>query len=955
LTHTRNGRFVVRIFLALLVFGMFFGACSLISSTKKAKAADNTYYVRTDGNDGLDGLSDANAWATLSKVRTALSGGIIVAGDTISFRRGDTFAGYIRVNKSGDVDSPITFDAYGTGANPIIDATGIANSFDFRVVAGTGASNITVSNIDLKNGTAVGFLMLGGGSNITISNCNVSANVMGAKIATGTFSNITISGCNFGGMSYGFYIFTVTAISGVTISDCVFANNSAANISVVPVAQISGLSITDCTCDGSTAGYGIAITNGTDITISETTTSNNVRQGLYLRDLSNLTITNHTSSSNTLEGISINSATASSDISITDSVLDSNGLVSKANGFSSGNAGSDITVTRVTASNNGGDGFGISGSLSNVVFDDCLADTNGVDGLGADGDGFSYHDTTTGTIKNSISRNNKKSSIAQVNTSNVSMYNNLFYHATNGTTGLVTLSGGTYNLYHNTVYSAGHTGVGVILTSSATVNMKNNIVMNFDTGVSQNVATVTEDYNLVYGATTANYTGLTPGAHSIQLDPKLTNPPTDFPLQSTSPAIDAGISTGMPTTDYIGASRYDDPNIVNSGGGTSPYYDIGAYEVTSAICPAPTVNATSDTSLTVVITSSNTDPVEFAIYNSTASKYIQANGTLGASAIWQTKAAWGGASGIANTGLTPSTSYTYKVKERGVDGVETALSSGTTQSTQATPTPTPTPTPALTTTSADQISTTTESSTPTAPLWQRLLSRVMGTTASSPVSFTTVPIDLSAIEIEQGVVFDASSLGSNIASYVWNFGDGGTSSDKKVEHKYETPGRYTVTLTTTDKSGKVSIMNRTIDIRPPAPTISDIKADGTSIIITGKSFPTTTVNLLIHSNIYSGQTVTDKDGQFSYTLDNASETLGEGDHTVLATAAVIFSDKTQLKGKDSKTYDFKVSVDSGKLKVEMKKTKTWQIVSIILSGIIIVGLGVVVALRKRRKGRGAQR
>lgn len=232
--------------------------------------------------------------------------------------------------------------------------------------------------------------------------------------------------------------------------------------------------------------------------------------------------------------------------------------------------------------------------------------------------------------------------------------------------------------------------------------------------------------------------------------------------------------------------------------------------------------------------------------------------------------------------------------------------------------------------------------------WRRWLPWIAGTPFPS-ASFTTIPADLADIEIGQTISFDASLSGSNIVKYEWDFGDGTTSSGMKVEHKYEKPGRYTVTLTTTDRSGNKSTITKTIDIRPPAPTISDIKAEGESIIFEGKSFPETTVYLTIHSNLYSGQAVADKNGKFSYVVENGSETLGEGDHTVFASAAVILSDNTQLKGKDSKTYDFKVSVDNGKLKVEMKKTKIWQIVSLVLGGIIIIGLAVLVLRGKRRK------
>jgi len=111
--------------------------------------------------------------------------------------------------------------------------------------------------------------------------------------------------------------------------------------------------------------------------------------------------------------------------------------------------------------------------------------------------------------------------------------------------------------------------------------------------------------------------------------------------------------------------------------------------------------------------------------------------------------------------------------------------------------------------------------------------------------------------------------------------------------------------------------------------------------------PETTVNFTIHSETYTGQTITDKDGKFSYEIENGSETLGEGDHTVLASAAVILSDGTELEGKDSKTYDFKVSVDNGKLKVEMGKTRIWQYISLGLV-LLLVGAGVVLVRKRRR-------
>jgi hypothetical protein len=93
---------------------------------------------------------------------------------------------------------------------------------------------------------------------------------------------------------------------------------------------------------------------------------------------------------------------------------------------------------------------------------------------------------------------------------------------------------------------------------------------------------------------------------------------------------------------------------------------------------APTVSGATTSSLTVVINAnSNHSGTEFAIHEATTDTYVQSDGTLGASTIWQTRTNWGGASGKTVTGLTYNTTYTFEVKARNEDGVETAFSSQT--------------------------------------------------------------------------------------------------------------------------------------------------------------------------------------------------------------------------------------------------------------------------------------
>ena len=78
-----------------------------------------TYYIKNGGNDAADGLTDATAWETITKVNSVQAS--LVAGDIISFKRGSTWTGVmLTIGKSGLAGSPITYNAYGTGNKPVI-------------------------------------------------------------------------------------------------------------------------------------------------------------------------------------------------------------------------------------------------------------------------------------------------------------------------------------------------------------------------------------------------------------------------------------------------------------------------------------------------------------------------------------------------------------------------------------------------------------------------------------------------------------------------------------------------------------------------------------------------------------------------------------------------------------------------------------------------------------------
>lgn len=106
-----------------------------------------------------------------------------------------------------------------------------------------------------------------------------------------------------------------------------------------------------------------------------------------------------------------------------------------------------------------------------------------------------------------------------------------------------------------------------------------------------------------------------------------------------------------------------------------------AYTLVSA-SSEPTVDGATTTSLNVTI-NQGTNPVNttYKIYESTTAQYVQADGTLGESAAWQTGSVWGTVSGvsgkIAVTGLSPDVQYTFNTTARNASNVESAASGST--------------------------------------------------------------------------------------------------------------------------------------------------------------------------------------------------------------------------------------------------------------------------------------
>jgi len=101
-----------------------------------------TYYVSaTDGSDGDSGLTEALAWATISKV----NGSTFAAGDIVCFKCGDVWRETLLMPSSGTSGAYIKFSKYGTGVNPKILGSNAATTWT-NISGNIWKTDITFSN-----------------------------------------------------------------------------------------------------------------------------------------------------------------------------------------------------------------------------------------------------------------------------------------------------------------------------------------------------------------------------------------------------------------------------------------------------------------------------------------------------------------------------------------------------------------------------------------------------------------------------------------------------------------------------------------------------------------------------------------------------------------------------------------------------------------------------------------
>jgi hypothetical protein len=170
----------------------------LLASVFNIAEAKN-YYVSSTGNNANNGLTPTTAWQSITKVNSYFAS--MLAGDSILFRRGDTFYGAIVVNKSGTSSLPIVISAFGSGAKPIITGfktlttwTSLGNGIYQSAVpaAKTTLNMVTLDNVavalgrypnaDAANGGYLNYESFSGYTSITDNQLTSTTNWTGAEV-----------------------------------------------------------------------------------------------------------------------------------------------------------------------------------------------------------------------------------------------------------------------------------------------------------------------------------------------------------------------------------------------------------------------------------------------------------------------------------------------------------------------------------------------------------------------------------------------------------------------------------------------------------------------------------------------------------------------------------------------------------------------------------------------------
>ena len=547
------------------------GAPSSATSTSNAAASTGqtfTYYV--DSVNGLDSNPGtlAEPWKTIAKVNSTT----LAPGQSVGFASGDVWRETLTPSSSGTALSPITFGAYGSGAEPIITGANLLSSWTSYSANVWQASVTTQPNQVFFNGV-LGIPVAGIGNIKSATDWYWASNVLSVYSPSA-------------GNPAAYY--TSPGVEASQRGPVILTNNNS-------YITINGLDVTKSNGHGISAGP----TSSIGVTIQNSTIEQSAYWGIELKGSTtaqNAIVDNCTVQNNGEWGIAVDASyTGASQIS--NNTLTNDGLLSVVNNqeYSSiegrlGNFnifGNTISATAPNGCKNSGNlgdychglyysaGFGGDQTVVANVYNNTSYGNSYGAGLKFVGSANAYNNTIYGNNGSGIM-------VGQNGAVNVVylLYGNLIYSndLDNADDGIVeqSMGAGTISLtvIGNTLYQNGNTSQQEFkITDNLTVlTVENNLLFATPTRRTMSIATqrgtVVIDYNLQWRAdgnpsiiyngavmTWAAWQALGFDKHGVNANPLLTNPGARvFTLQPSSPAIGVGV--------YIpGVSNAKPPNI----------------------------------------------------------------------------------------------------------------------------------------------------------------------------------------------------------------------------------------------------------------------------------------------------------------------------------------------------------------------------------------------------------
>lgn len=515
------------------------------------KVNATTYHVATDGSGNYTTIAQIN-------------GASFIAGDSVLLRKGDTWREQLIVPSSGYSGNPIVFGSYGTGNNPIISGSNIYSGFsnagsNVWDISATTQPNVVLKSRNLQTKVASKAAITSEGKWYWTGNVlsiyatsdpsgTVEAGYRNRALDTNDKSYLTFDGITFecANQLYGSMIYTTHS----TENDVKFYNCT------IQYSAGSGFRVGG-SADGNTVGC----------LIDNCTIRYNWNDGIFSQYDGDITINNCQIYSNGLIP-----------------TQEFNGIFGKLGGFK---------ITNCNIYDNGRY-LGLAHGIYQYITNGAVTITNCT--IHDQPNGSAIRLRGSGIVAQCTLYNN---SDAGVNMDTNDIYNvtytlvsNLIYgNHVNGVIKGGASATGTVDLimYNNTVYHTGSAEVLAIAQLIKSIVLKNNIFYSSASrliGFEYRPTTSTIDYNIylrsdgidnrwkagngVYCYTIAEWQAQGFDTHGYYVDPLFIST-SDFQLQSTSTAINAGVSVGL-TTDYTGHVFEGLP-------------DVGAYEYITPYTP----------------------------------------------------------------------------------------------------------------------------------------------------------------------------------------------------------------------------------------------------------------------------------------------------------------------------------------------------------------------------------